>query len=251
MKSAGDAHRPTQRSEAKFFSCRSLNGLANCGAQPDNIHEVVEVPGLQRGILPVIREAKKLLIAQTIAKFCHPRENGESGNARRRAAAFSAKLTELGGILRLSVGHQSRSRIKQQRCSHEPALHPAFAGFVRTIAVRIVINALRHPCLVFLLHADLPGGIHVQPRIGQEFEVSFGIPQVGIWNEITPRDVIFLVLGRIKCSWHQLASCRVFRDAKECFAGVTTENCWKQWSVWLAYDMIPCLQRNVPFCTTV
>jgi hypothetical protein len=63
LESAGDAHRPAQGGEAEFFSFRSLDGLANCRAQPDDIHEVVEVSGLQRGVLPVVRETEKFLVA--------------------------------------------------------------------------------------------------------------------------------------------------------------------------------------------
>ena len=125
---------------------RQFERFADPGAQANDLDEIVEVPGLKRGILAVVGEAQKLLVLIAIAGIAEPVEDGEGRDRRGGAAAFAAQLGELGAFIGLGVEEHASRRVEEQRRLHEPA--PPFQGLcIRAVAEFVEIELDREETL--------------------------------------------------------------------------------------------------------
>ena len=100
--------------------------------EPDYLDEIVEVAGLQGGILPIVGKAEELLVFEGVAGIVETVENGKGRDGGGGAAPLAAELGQLGPLIGLGIEKHSGSRIEQQRRFHKPA-PPLLLQHFRTV----------------------------------------------------------------------------------------------------------------------
>jgi hypothetical protein len=73
----------------------SLQSLPDRRPQVNDLHEVVEMAGLEGGVLPVVGEGKQFLVGERISRLAEAVEDRERGDGRGGAAALAAERGEL------------------------------------------------------------------------------------------------------------------------------------------------------------
>ena len=150
---AGGGERPVQRA-----------------AQLGHLDEVVEVPRLQAGVLPVVDEGQQLaglriqLARVDAAQAAHDRRGQQ---ADRAGAALGVEGGELAEVVAadLFVG-DAAAHAERERSRHEPRLQ-ALTGVVEA-AVRAQEDSVRQVLALAVEHLDLVGvRVGDQPRVGQ------------------------------------------------------------------------------------
>ena len=90
---------------------------------PDQRHldEVVEMAGLQRGVLAVVGEAEHLLRLAWQIRVAHGADRGQGQQGRRGAAALAGQRRQLAEILAIATGIRLTARQAQHEGSrYEP-----------------------------------------------------------------------------------------------------------------------------------
>ena len=78
---------------------RGHDGSGDGGAQQAHPDEIVKMPRLQRGILPVIGEAEQLLCAGEQVRAAHLIDGRDRDQRGRRAAPLAAEASELAKVV--------------------------------------------------------------------------------------------------------------------------------------------------------
>ncbi len=153
-------------------------GLVQGAAQLRHLGEVVEVPGLERGVLPVVDEGEQLagLLAQALlrhrAQGLHDRRGDQRG---RRGTPFLVQGGQLGEVAAagLLVGdlavHTEQERRRDERRGQPLA---------RLVPVGIHDDPPGHPGPVGLLDDRHTLGVRLQPRLRQP-PVVHGLLRIG------------------------------------------------------------------------
>ena len=99
---------------------RDFERFENGGTQLNDLGKVVEVAGLQGGVLHVVGEAQDLLVFGRIASVVETVEDGEGSDGGGCAAAFAAELSELGAFVGIGVEDDTAGGIEKKGRRHEP-----------------------------------------------------------------------------------------------------------------------------------
>lgn len=202
------------------------------GPHAHHVHEIIEVTGLQRGVLPVVGEAEKFLVAHGELVCRHLCQDGVAANAGGGAAAFRAELAELGHVARVAVRDDARSWIKEQWRTHEPAFSPSIPPGLGIVARHSEPNATRHSGAVMFHDAEFAAGSRLHPCGRQEFEIGVRIPDADLWNEVAVLQVaVTAVFTGEELAEDEPLRFRMETDTMEFAAAVTAECSGEQWTL--------------------
>ena len=195
---AVEAQRGEHCASNVFFGQRLLRGCFDRGeqrgARQQDLQEVVEVAGLQRGVLPVVREAEHFLglRRELLVLLVQIAQRSQRQHGGGRASALARQRGQAQRVLAAADVGDTARQTEAEAAGDEPGVQSAIAG-QHTIGSDL--DRLGQVFFLGRLHAPLAIGTFLNPGLGIVFRVG-GVPAAGgIRHEVAGLHAVVLVLA--------------------------------------------------------
>ena len=159
-------------------------------AELDHLHVVVEVPGLERGVLAVVHEGEELagVLAELLRRQGLQRADDARGHhGDRRGPALLVQGGQLGEVTPANLlVRDAAPQAERERGGHEPRLHPLPVGHLGTIRGEpdlprevLLLGGRHRPAAVLQFHQPVVRQAVIGHRVGRPWQVGGHVEVAG------------------------------------------------------------------------